>query len=91
MSRDVWRVWPLVAAKLVLHPLAVWCVMAPLLRLDPFWVQAGVLYAALPIAANAFVISERYETGAAAVAGSILLSTVLATLTYPITLWLIAG
>jgi predicted permease len=91
MSRDVWRVWPLVSAKLVLHPLAVWCVMAPLLRLDPFWVQAGVLYAALPIAANAFVISERYETGAAAVAGSILLSTVLATLTYPITLWLIAG
>ena len=34
---------PLVAGKLILHPLIVFVVMAYVLRLDPFWVKAGVL------------------------------------------------
>ncbi len=64
--------------------------MAVVLRLDPFWVMAGVLYAALPVAANAFIIAERFGTGGDKVAATVLVSTVLATVTFPIAAWLVA-
>lgn len=83
-------VLPLVAGKLVLHPLLTWTVLALVLQLDPFWVQAGVLYAALPIAANVFVISERFDTGSRPLAAAIVLSTAAATLTFPFAIWLIS-
>jgi malonate transporter len=87
-----WRiVMPLVAGKLILHPLLTWFVLAVLLRLDPLWVQAGVLYAAVPIAANVFIISERFETGSRPIAVAIVISTALAALTYPFAIWAISG
>lgn len=82
-------VLPLVLGKLVLHPLLTWIVLALVLRLDPFWVKAGVLYAALPIAANVFVISERFETGSRPIAAAIVLSTAAAALTFPLAIWLV--
>ncbi|TCR64559.1 AEC family transporter [Bosea sp. BK604] len=82
---------PLVIGKLVLHPLVTWAVLALVLRLDAFWVTAGVLYAALPIAANVFVISERFDTGSRPIAAAIVVSTVLAALSFPFAVWLIAG
>lgn len=81
-------VLPLVAGKLVLHPLLTFIVLGPILHLDPFWVQAGVLYAALPIAANVFVISERFDTGSRPIAAAIVISTAAAALTFPLALWL---
>ena len=81
---------PLALGKLVLHPLLMWFVLAGLLRLDPFWVTAGVMYAALPIAANVFVISERYETGSRPIAAALIVSTAAAALTFPLTLWLVS-
>lgn len=83
-------VLPLVAGKLVLHPLLTWVVLAMVLKLEPFWVQAGVLYAALPIAANVFVIAERFDTGSRPLAAAIVLSTAAATLTFPVAIWLIS-
>lgn len=91
MNAGTLEVLPPVAGKLILHPLLVWAVLALWLRQDPLWVTAGVLYAALPIAANVFVISERYETGSQPIAGAVLLSTALAVLTYPLTMWLVIG
>lgn len=87
---ELLRVLPMALAKLILHPLAVWFVMAVVLQLDPFWVMAGVLYAALPVAANAFIIAERFRTGGDKVAATVLVSTVLATVTFPIAAWLVA-
>jgi predicted permease len=84
-------VLPLVLGKLVLHPLLTWFVLAIVLRLDPFWVKAGVLYAALPIAANVFVISERFETDSRPLAAAIVISTTAAALTFPIAIWLVSG
>ena len=83
-------VLPLVAGKLVLHPMLTWVVLAMVLKLEPFWVQAGVLYAALPIAANVFVIAERFDTGSRPLAAAIVLSTAAATLTFPLAIWLIS-
>ena len=82
---------PLVAGKLVLHPLVVWIVLALLLRLDPFWVAAGVLYASLPIAANVFVISERFGTGSRPIAAAVVVSTAVAALSFPVAVWLVLG
>lgn len=84
-------VLPLVVGKLVLHPLLTWIVLAPVLKLEPFWVQAGVLYAALPIAANVFVIAERFETGSRPLAAAIVISTAAAALTFPLAIWLVSG
>ncbi|WP_336531681.1 MULTISPECIES: AEC family transporter [unclassified Bosea (in: a-proteobacteria)] len=83
-------VLPLVAGKLILHPLLTWVVLALVLKLDPFWVQAGVLYAALPIAANVFVIAERFDTGSRPIAAAIVISTAAAALTFPLAIWLIS-
>lgn len=85
------RIAPLVAGKLVLHPLVTWIALAVVLELDPFWVTAGVLYSALPIAANVFVISERFGTDSRPIAAAIVLSTALAALTFPIAIWLVSA
>lgn len=82
---------PLVFGKLVLHPLMTWIVLSQVLRLDPFWVAAGVLYAALPCAANVFIIAERFSTDPKPVAANVVVTTALASITYPITVWLILG
>jgi len=85
------QIAPLVLGKLVLHPLLTWVVLALVLRLDPFWVGAGVLYAALPTAANVFVIAERFGTGSREIAAAIVLSTAIAALSFPLTTWLVFG
>lgn len=82
---------PLVLGKLILHPLLAWLVLAHLLRMEPFWVTAGVLYAALPIASNVFVIAERFQTGSRPIAVAVVAATALASLSFPLTMWLVAG
>ena len=81
---------PLILAKLVLHPVLAALVIT-LLGLGPQWVMAAVIYAALPTAANVFIIAERFQTDAQTVAAAIVVSTALASLTFPLSLWLIAG
>jgi predicted permease len=82
---------PLVLGKLILHPLLAYGLLALVLRLEPFWVTAGVLYAALPIASNVFVIAERFQTGSRPIAVAVVAATALASLTFPLTMWLVAG
>lgn len=79
----------LTATKLVLHPILMFVVLALMLRLDPFWVQAGVLFAALPIAGNVYVIAARHEAGPEPIAAAILATTAIAALTFPLTAWLL--
>ncbi len=81
---------PMLMAKLIMHPLLVALVMM-VLGLGPSWVMAGVIYAALPTAANVFIIAERFRTDPETVAATIVLSTALASLTFPLTLWIVAG
>ncbi|PTM38564.1 AEC family transporter [Bosea sp. 124] len=91
-SRGGWplgSILPLVAGKLILHPLIVFVVMAYVLRLDPFWVKAGVLYSALPIASNVFLLAERAGGDARVIALSVVASTALAALSFPIAGWLV--
>jgi malonate transporter and related proteins len=76
-------------AKLVACPVVVWFVLARLLRVEPFWVQAGVLLASLPSAGNVYVVAQRYAADADRVSAAIVLSTTVSVMTVPVTAWLI--
>jgi predicted permease len=76
------------AAKLLIYPLLVWLVLARLLRVEPFWVQAGVLLAALPPAGNVYVFAQRYNADPERVSAAIVLSTLISMASVPLVAWL---
>lgn len=74
--------------KLAVYPLSVWHVLARLLQLEPFWVQAGVLIAALPAASSNYVLARRYEADEERVSAAIVLSTLVSVVTVRFVAWL---
>jgi len=79
------------AAKLIAYPALAWFVLANLLRVDPFWVQAGVLMAALPTAGNVYVVAQRYTAEADQVSTVIVLSTLASVATVPLVAMMIVS
>ena len=77
------------AVKLVICPLLVWYVLANLLRMQGFWVQAGVVLAALPSAGSTYVVAQRFAADAPPIAAAIAVSTVLSAVTVPLTAWVV--
>ena len=77
---------PIALAKLVVHPLLVWCVgraaMALGVDLSPFTLTVMVLLAALPSASNVALLVERFGSHGGRVARIILVSTALAFLSF---------
>ena len=73
---------PIALAKLLLHPLLVWCVgqgaIALGAPLSPFALTALVLLAALPSASNVALLAERFGAHNGRIARTILVSTALA-------------
>jgi len=82
IARGVGAVGLMVTGKLVLHPLVVTAVMVFAFRVPPLWALAAMLNAAIPTAANVFVLAERYGVQAERVSTAIFLSTVLALATF---------
>jgi malonate transporter and related proteins len=80
---------PLVAIKLVLHPLLVWLLLSTLGNVDPTWTYAAVLMAALPPALNIFVISTQYNVGVERASACVLLGTLASMVTLTAFLWFI--
>jgi malonate transporter and related proteins len=78
------------AAKLGLYPLLAWAVLGRGLGLDPPWVAAGTLLAAMPIASNAFILAQRHAAAQEEVSAAVLLSTIAAVAAFPLTAWLVA-
>lgn len=76
------------AAKLAVYPVLVWYVLARLLQVEPFWVQAGVLIASLPSAGSNYVMAQRYAADAERVSAAIVLSTLVSVVTVPLAAWL---
>ena len=64
------------ALKLILHPLATWWLASEVLSMDPLYVAAAVIMAALPTGSLIFVIGERYGVFIQRAAAIILVSTV---------------
>ncbi|MEH6648668.1 MAG: AEC family transporter [Motiliproteus sp.] len=67
--------------KLLVAPLLVWTIGHFLLDLSPVWLSVATLSAGLPVAANVFILSQRYNSYTHTTSSSILLSTFISMLT----------
>lgn len=78
-----WEVPVITLCKLILHPLLVLMVLLLLGGFDPVWIQVAVLLAALPTAANVYVMATREDSYVDGSSNSILVTTLfsLATVT----------
>jgi predicted permease len=81
----------LAVLKLVFLPLSVYVVLSLVGDFDPVWMHAAMLLAALPTAANVFVISQQYGVWQERASASILLITVGSIVTLPIWLYIISS
>jgi len=83
--RPVKRVAPeapfLLAVKLVLHPLIVWCVLSLIGDFEPVWVYTAILMASLPPALNVFVMAQQYNVYVERASAGILIGTVVSVAT----------
>lgn len=82
--RDGWKISLSISAiKLLLQPLVVW-LLAMLLGLPAMETQVVVLLGSIAVGANVYLMSRQFKTLEGPVAGSLLLSTLLAALTTPL-------
>jgi malonate transporter len=80
----------MVVFKLLLHPLAAFVILTWVVPVDPFWVQAAVIFAACPVGANVYVFAQHYGISVTAASASILVSTGLSLVTVTTLLLLFA-
>lgn len=75
--------------KLIIHPALVAALFLLIPGQDILWVKVAIMAACLPVAANVYMLSQVYETYVGRTASSVLASTVLATFTVPVILYLV--
>ncbi|TRL41858.1 AEC family transporter [Rhizobium straminoryzae] len=78
-------------AKLVILPAAMYAALRLVGGIDPAWVHAAVLLAALPTATNVFVISQHYGVWQERASATVLITTLLSIATLPVVLYLISA
>jgi malonate transporter and related proteins len=67
--------------KLLIHPAAIWFATTRLFDVGPLWATVAILGAALPVAANVFIVAEQYNTYVERVSSAILVSTAISVVT----------
>lgn len=80
-------IW-LIPIKLLLHPLLMYLLLSRLPGLDPTWLHAAVLLAALPSATNVFVIAQQYHVWEERASSAVVVSTLLSVFTLTVYLYL---
>lgn len=78
------------ALKLMAMPAAAF-VLAKLLGLPPLAAGVIVLFAAMPTGANAYIFAAQYQRLVNPVSGAVALGTLLAAVTLPMVVWVVAG
>ena len=76
-------------AKMVIHPLLVFMLMRMIGGIDQTWMGVAILLAALPTAANVFVLATRYRAYVDGVSNAILISTLISVVTISTLLYMI--
>lgn len=66
------------ALKLGLHPFAVWVLAFHVFTMPPAYAGVAVLFAAMPVGINAYLLAARYRTEQGLVAAAVLVSTLSA-------------
>ena len=80
--------------KLFMHPLMMalvllgWPAIGPY-PFDPLWIQIALIFSCLPVAANVFNLAEFYGVYSGRTATSIMLSTLIASVSVPVMMFLI--
>ena len=81
----------LIAIKLVVHPLIVYLLLTWIGGFDRVWIYSAVLMAALPPAANVYVLAQRYDSYVARASAGILLGTLASIVTVTVVLSFLIG
>ena len=89
LGRMAAAVSPILALKLVLHPLLVILILSVFGRFEPAWVLTAVLMACLPPALNVFIIARHYETWVEEASNAVLLGTIVSVVTLTSVLYLV--
>ena len=74
--------------KLVLHPTALFFTTTVIFGVDPLWATAALLGAALPIAANVFIVARQHNVHVSRTSSAILISTAVSLISVS-ALWLV--
>ena len=86
VGTSVWHIsLAITTIKLLLQPLVVW-MLARVLDLPAMETQVVVLLASIGVGANVYLMSRQFKVLEGPVAGSLVLSTLLAALTTPLVL-----
>jgi predicted permease len=88
-----WEVPPAIAVKLILHPIAVFCVLTLIGKVSGnfsgVWISTAVLMAALPPALNVYVMARQYESWVEQASAAVLFGTVASVATLTFVMWLV--
>ena len=79
----------LVPIKLIVHPALVWFMLTTLGEFPPVFVQTAVLLAALPSAANVFVLAQQYGVWQERASSAVIVSTIVSIVTLTLTLYVL--
>ena len=71
----------IVICKTVLSPLLVWFLIFEVFSVDPIWAATALLTSAMPVGISAYIFSQQYQVGEAAITTSILISTLVSIFT----------
>ncbi len=88
-ERMPWEISGIVAIKLILHPLIVFCL---LMLLGPFpsqWAATALLLASLPPALNVFIIARQYDVWIEPASAAVLIGTFVSVVTVTSVMWLL--
>jgi hypothetical protein len=67
----------IVVLKIFIHPLLVLTILSLTGETDPLWITVAILMAALPTAANVFIMARQYDAYVEGASGTILLTSLL--------------
>lgn len=81
VTRGAGEIGLIVVVKMFVQPAVTWLLVLLYLPRDPLWGKAAILLAALPTAANAFVLARQYNLFVARSSGAILLTTIVSVVT----------
>ncbi|MGH6814505.1 MAG: AEC family transporter [Hyphomicrobiaceae bacterium] len=77
--------------KMLLLPVFVTILAVYVLALPPLWAAIAVLFAAMPVGANAYLFAARYDRAVRSVSAAIAISTALAIVTVSLVLYLVGA
>jgi malonate transporter len=89
LGRVAASISPILALKLIVHPVLVVVILSALGRFETSWIYTAALMACLPPALNVFIIARQYDTWVEEASNAVLLGTVVSVLTLTSVLYLV--